>query len=118
MCVATQALYELKMKHEVATTRLNWAYHRPPTYVGELAVTAKQRNMKRLCSEIVHEMVDIAMQCILMRPTPDEVAAEVATWKVERRHRLMDIARHIADGVLRDCVDEIIAEVGAVSFCR
>ena len=43
-------------------------------------------------------------------PPPSQVAAEVHAWKVQRQHALMDIARHIADGVFKDCVDEIILE--------
>lgn len=117
-----------------------------------------------------NEMVDLAMGFVLMRPTKEEVAAEIQEYKVwhvrfhvymiicqgqgkaaacdgrrawgrnpevrgagglergagmttaiwlqiNRKHRLMDIARHVADGVLKDCVDELIAEVGRQYTC-
>lgn len=41
---------------------------------------------------------------------PDSIL-QVAEWKARAPHRLADISRHVADGVLKDVVDELIAEV-------
>ena len=51
------------------------------------------------------------MRHVSMRPTLAEVTAEVHEWKAQRTPALMGIARHVADSVLKDVVDELIAEV-------
>lgn len=58
---ALQALHELRTRHEVVTTRLHWATHRPKTYEGELAMTAQQSRIKRMCRELVRGLAFVRM---------------------------------------------------------
>ncbi|GAX78878.1 hypothetical protein CEUSTIGMA_g6317.t1 [Chlamydomonas eustigma] len=106
-----QELHELKMQHAVVQTRLQWALERPHTHNSEWPRTAKARVMKEVCGQLVSEIVDIVMRHVSMRPTRAAVAAEVHAWKAQRQTALMSIARHVADSVLKDVVDELIAEV-------
>jgi hypothetical protein len=39
--------------------RLNWANHRPATYLGEWAMTAKQLTLKKLCTSLVRARVQM-----------------------------------------------------------
>lgn len=57
------------------------------------------------------ELVDDAWRQVSLRPSLQQVAAEVAEWKAKQLPALLGIARHLADAVLKDVVDELIAEV-------
>ena len=57
------------------------------------------------------ELVDAAWRQVSLRPSQQQVAAEVAEWKAKQLPALLGIARHLADAVLKDVVDELIAEV-------
>ncbi|KAG1658961.1 hypothetical protein FOA52_004377 [Chlamydomonas sp. UWO 241] len=112
-----QAIHELRMKKAVFASRLEWAKQRRPDSqmrheIG-MGFTAKARQMKEVCGQLVTDIIDLAMKRIEMRPTAEQVAAEVHQWRVSKLPALMGIARHLADAVMKDVVDELIAEVSA-----
>ncbi|MEW5310828.1 MAG: hypothetical protein WDW38_002589 [Sanguina aurantia] len=104
-------LRRLRQQRDTAAARLGWSHPTPPPTAerGPL-VTAKARSLTALCTGLLDDILSQVMTHISMRPTREAVAAEVASWKVERQGALMGVARHMATTMLNAIVDEFIAE--------
>ncbi|GIL86352.1 hypothetical protein Vretifemale_14656, partial [Volvox reticuliferus] len=56
------------------------------------------------------DMLDRAMSRLAFRPSREQVAAEVAAWRAAEPGALASVARHLAEGLTHELVDELIAE--------
>ncbi len=52
------------------------------------------------------------------RPSRELVAAEVAAWRATQPAAMASVARHLAEGLTHEVVDELIAQVRAEGEAR
>eukprot|EP00775_Hariotina_reticulata_P006861 gene6859-7077_t len=93
----------------VTNSRLQWQTQRPKTY--DLALTSQQRNIRGLAQVILNDIINAVLGHIAMRPSKQQVAVEVAEWQAKRPAALAAISRHLGDGIFKDVVDDLLAEV-------
>ena len=57
-------------------------------------------------------MLDRVMLRLAQRPSRGQVEAEVAAWRAAQPMALAAVSRHVAEGLMTEVVDEMIAKVG------
>ncbi|KAG2500495.1 hypothetical protein HYH03_001274 [Edaphochlamys debaryana] len=73
-------------------------------------VEEKVAGTRKMCAELVHDLLPEVMGRIAHRPSKAQVAQEVAAWRAARPGDLLAVSRHLAEGLLGEVVDELIAE--------
>ncbi|GIL53806.1 hypothetical protein Vafri_9442, partial [Volvox africanus] len=119
------ALQSLKTRRGISAVRLGWARRRGsgaedddddeeeksgPRRRPLLLLDVRGRELRRMSLEIIEEVLDRVMSRLAFRPSREQVAAEVAAWRAAEPGALASVARHLAEGLTHEVVDELIAE--------
>ncbi|GLC73006.1 hypothetical protein PLESTF_001319000 [Pleodorina starrii] len=134
------ALRELKMQRDIDGVRLGWARRlgwAPEDEEGAggdgdggdgeqqqqeqsrqrrrrrrplLLLDVRSRELRQMALEILDEALERTMQRLVQRPSRELVVSEVAAWRATQPAAMAGLARHLAEGLTHEVVDELIAE--------